>query len=78
MEIEEVIKMHHRLTDDLRSEMFVEYREAVLQALKKQIPKRVEMNRDLNYDTCPACEGMIQDSYTFCPDCGQKLIVVGA
>jgi rubrerythrin len=52
----------------------IEENEVILQALKKQIPKKVEkiIHDDEEYcETCPICGKFAFDNY--CPECGQRL-----
>lgn len=63
----------------------VSYCQDALKALKKQIPKKPDLegdgyddNGELIYDTwiCPCCEEhyeMDYDDYEFCPKCGQAI-----
>lgn len=48
-----------------------------IQALERQIPKKVEFGNGLDprWDTCPACEyqDIEEEKPNFCPCCGQAL-----
>ena len=56
--------------------------EMIVQALEKQIPKKVQLRHIRKYDgyddgECPNCGMSVSREYdgndVFCPDCGQKL-----
>ena len=55
-----------------------EDQQAIIEALKKQIPKKPDYDGNLVYDTwiCPSCREKYEvdyDEYEQCPKCGQAL-----
>lgn len=86
-EIEAKKEIEHNVfcnTDNFKMTISKECYKTIINALKKQIPKKATLEADgyadghLVYDTwiCPLCEKRYEvdyDNYDYCPNCGQKI-----
>lgn len=60
------------LSDDESENVALEAVAQAIEALEKQIPKKVKI---INHGTvlCPDCMDDVFSYYSYCPECGQKL-----
>ena len=72
--------MIYELMDDVKklnkfcmtSREFREFEIELSEALEKSTPM---MGRFIGWDNiCPSCKYLMDESYKYCPDCGQKLV----
>lgn len=55
-------------------ESFIEAFDIAIQALEKQIPKKVLSTWDKEFALCPCCNGKgLSDKQKYCDNCGQRL-----
>lgn len=48
--------------------------DVAIQALEKQIPKKLDFTEDKEFALCPCCNGNgLTDKQEYCDNCGQKL-----
>ena len=84
MTVQKAINVMEKYTDITLSKVVIEAHNMAIEALKKQIPKKPDLEGDgyadghLVYDTwiCPNCDHEYEvdyEEYDWCPNCGQHI-----
>lgn len=67
----ELMKLEYRKLYKPKDVSILDY--TIIEALKKQISKKIIINTDGCYPMCPRCNTIPKCEYKFCPECGQRL-----
>ena len=69
--LREVLHQVYRNTDDFEMRISKDCYKLIIEALEKQIPKKL---KDDGWLYCPICgRDVLMDRFDYCPDCGQAL-----
>lgn len=69
--LREVLNRVYRNTDDFEMHISKDCYKLIIEALEKQIPKKL---KDDGWLYCPICgRDVLMDRFDYCPDCGQAL-----
>lgn len=69
--LREVLHQVYRNTDDFKMSISKDCYKLIIEALEKQIPKKL---KDDGWLYCPICgRDVLMDRFDYCPDCGQAL-----
>ena len=69
--LREVLNRVYRNTDDFEMRISKDCYKLIIEALEKQIPKKL---KDDGWLYCPICgRDVLMDRFDYCPDCGQAL-----
>ena len=69
--LREVLHQVYRNTDDFEMRISKDCYKLIIEALEKQIPKKL---KDDGWLYCPICgRNVLMDRFDYCPDCGQAL-----
>ena len=69
--LREVLHQVYRNTDDFEMRISKDCYKLIIEALEKQIPKKL---KDDGWLYCPICGlDVLMDRFDYCPDCGQAL-----
>ena len=69
--LREVLHQVYRNTDDFEMRISKDCYKLIIEALEKQIPKKL---KDDGWLYCPICgRDVLMDRFNYCPDCGQAL-----
>lgn len=69
--LREVLHQVYRNTDDFEMRISKDCYKLIIEALEKQIPKKL---KDDGWLYCPICgRDVLLDRFDYCPDCGQAL-----
>jgi len=72
----EMLQGHKELIKEVAPTLFVNALEVALEAIEKQIPKKVEGHRDCcsyKFYKCPSCKTDLIMRSQYCDKCGQRL-----
>ena len=69
--LREMLYQVYRNTDDFEMRISKDCYKLIIEALEKQIPKKL---KDDGWLYCPICgRDVLMDRFDYCPDCGQAL-----
>ena len=69
--LREILHRVYRNTDDFEMRISKDCYKLIIEALEKQIPKKL---KDDGWLYCPICgRDVLMDRFDYCPDCGQAL-----
>ena len=69
--LREILHQVYRNTDDFEMRISKDCYKLIIEALEKQIPKKL---KDDGWLYCPICgRDVLMDRFNYCPDCGQAL-----